>query len=88
MAQDQSEKIDDYCNDMYGHTNWGYIDTYSKDELNAKDHDIENNIVYWHEEGEPDLPEGWSYCKECEGEFREKTPTCDCKEEIAKLTRF
>jgi len=54
MAQDQSEKIDDYCNDMYGHTNWGYLDTYSKEELDAKDHDIEDNIVYWHEEVEDD----------------------------------
>ena len=54
MAQDLSEKIDDYCNDMYGHTNWGYLDTYSKEELDAKDHDIEDNIVYWHEEAEDD----------------------------------
>lgn len=87
MARDTSEYIDDYCYSTYGHFNWGYVGTYSKEEM-KKDHDINGHIVYWHEKGEPDLPEGWSYCKECEGEFREKTPTCDCKEEIAKLTRF
>ena len=52
MARDHSEYIDDYCRDSYGHSNWGYLDTYSKEELKAKDHDIENNIVFWHEDDE------------------------------------
>ena len=30
MAGDHSEYIDDYCRDNYGHTNWGYLDTYTK----------------------------------------------------------
>ena len=30
MAQDLSEKIDEYCLDNYGHTNWGYLDTYKR----------------------------------------------------------
>ena len=79
MAQDQSEKIDDYCNDMYGHTNWGYLDTYSKEELDAKDHDIEDNIVYWHKEAEPDVPEGWSYCDGCEDSFPDEED-CNCEQ--------
>jgi len=87
MAQDQSEKIDDHCNEMYGHTNWGYLNTYSKEELNAKDHDIEDNIVYWSGEAEPDLPDGWSSCKECEEEFEGKTPPCNCIEEISELEK-
>ena len=45
MARDHSENIDDYCRDNYGHTNWGYLDTYTKEELKKAEHDIENNIV-------------------------------------------
>ena len=52
MARDHSEYIDDYCRDTYGHTNWGYLDTYTKEELKKADHDIENNIVFWHEDDE------------------------------------
>ena len=52
MASDHSEYIDDYCRDNYGHTNWGYLDTYTKEELTKADHDIENNIVFWHEDEE------------------------------------
>ena len=62
MARDQSEYIDEYCRDNYGHTNWGYLDTYTQEELKKPDHDIEkelvivcgdrvyksNNIVFWY----------------------------------------
>ena len=37
MTRDHSEYIDDYCRDLYGHSNWGYLDTYSKEELKAKE---------------------------------------------------
>ena len=57
MARDHSEHIDDYCRDSYGHSNWGYLDTYSKEELKAKDHDIQNNIVFWHEDDEEKIQE-------------------------------
>ena len=64
MARDHSEYIDEYCRDNYGHTNWGYLDTYTKEELKKPDHDIEkelvivcgdkiyksNNIVFWHKD--------------------------------------
>ena len=59
MTRDHSEYIDDYCRDLYGHSNWGYLDTYSKEELKAKDHDIENNIVFWHEDDEEEEGEEW-----------------------------
>jgi len=52
MARDHSENIDDYCRENYGHSNWGYLDTYTKEELKKADHDIENNIVFWHEDNE------------------------------------
>ena len=51
---DASEYIDDYCRAKYGHTNWGYLDTYTKEDLKSGDHDIEKNIVYWHEENRSD----------------------------------
>ena len=54
MAQDRSEKIDEYCTENYGHTNWGYKSTYTKDELNSASHDIEDKIVFWHEPMEED----------------------------------
>ena len=57
MARDHSENIDHYCRDSYGHSNWGYLDTYSKEELKANDHDIENNIVFWHEDDEEEIQE-------------------------------
>ena len=49
MAQDLSEKIDEYCLDNYGHTNWGYLDTYKKEELDKADNEIEDGIVFWFE---------------------------------------
>jgi len=52
--RDHSEYIDDYCRDNYGHSNWGYLDTYTKEELKKADHDIENNIVFWHDDCEED----------------------------------
>ena len=38
---------DKECIYRFGHTNWGFLDTYTKDELNKKEHIIEDNIVYW-----------------------------------------
>ena len=48
----QGKTIDDYCRENYGHSNWGYLDTYTKEELKKADHTIENNIVFWHEDDE------------------------------------
>ena len=33
--RDHSEYIDDYCYARYGHFNWGYVDTYTKEKLNT-----------------------------------------------------
>ena len=66
MARDQSEYIDEYCKNNYGHTNRGYLDTYTKEELKKAEHDIEkelvilcedkiyksNNIVFWYKDKE------------------------------------
>ena len=52
MARDHSEYLDDYCYSKYGHFNWGYLDTYTKEELKKAGHDIEDNIVFWHEDDE------------------------------------
>ena len=59
---DITEYIDDFCQRYFGHTNWGYLDTYTQEELKKPDHDIEkelvivcgdrvyksNNIVFWY----------------------------------------
>ena len=47
MAQDLSEKIDEYCLENYGHTNWGYKSSYTEKELKSADHEIEDNIIFW-----------------------------------------
>ena len=52
MTRDVSESIDEYCESQYGHTNWAYLSTLSKQErreFNDKDLGvIEGGIVfYW-----------------------------------------
>ena len=52
MASDSSERIDDYCREKYGHTNWGYTSTYSKEELADKsqyDLELDNAVVFWND---------------------------------------
>ena len=53
--RDITEYIDDYVEDNYGHTNWGYTSTYSHFELNSnKDYDLANNISMRLLEDEPE----------------------------------
>ena len=52
MAQDLSEKTDEYCLENYGHTNWGYKSSYTEKELQDVDCDIEGGIVFFHQEDE------------------------------------
>ena len=33
MGRDATEYLDEYCMNTWGHTNWGYTSTYSKEEL-------------------------------------------------------
>ena len=56
MARDLTEITDDYCRDNYGHTNWGYKHTYTKEELaDESKYDIEDGKVFWHEEDRDDF---------------------------------
>jgi len=48
---DITEVIDEYSESVYGHTNWGYTSTYSKEELEDKsqyDLELDNAIVFWY----------------------------------------
>ena len=46
--QDDSERRDDYCRERFGHSNWGYLSTYTKKELANKDeYVLQGGIVYW-----------------------------------------
>jgi hypothetical protein len=50
--KDITEYIDEYVEDNYGHTNWGYTSSYDEFELNShKDYDFElnNTIVIWYD---------------------------------------
>ena len=49
MSRFLSDHIDDYCREKYGHSNWGYLDTYSKEDLASAEHTIEGTIVFWNE---------------------------------------
>ena len=48
--RDITEYIDDYVEDNYGHTNWGYTSSYTEFEFNDNDYDFElnNTIVIWY----------------------------------------
>ena len=48
--RDITEYIDDYVQDNYGHTNWGYTSSYTEFEFNDNDYDFElnNTIVIWY----------------------------------------
>ena len=63
MAQDVSEKIDEYCLEKYGHTNWGYISSYEDHELEhaqkcGATYDVDNDIIFWHHSLNDDEEEG------------------------------
>ena len=49
---DITEVLDEYCESVYGHTNWGYTSTYSKEKLADRskyDIELDNSIVIWYE---------------------------------------
>jgi len=49
---DITEYIDDFCETYFGHTNWGYKSTYSKEELaDTSKYELELNdsIVIWYD---------------------------------------
>jgi len=52
MSRDITEYIDEYVENNYGHTNWGYTSTYSKEELADKSQyelELDNSIVVWYQ---------------------------------------
>jgi len=59
MSKDFSEYIDDYCEDTYGHTNWAYLNTLTKQELEANkdkgDIDKLNNLFFYYEDDSNNL---------------------------------
>ena len=59
MSKDFSEYIDDYCEDNYGHTNWAYLNTLTKEELEANkdkgDIDKLNNLFFYYEDDSNNL---------------------------------
>tara|TARA_R110000787_G_scaffold152064_3_gene265840 strand:+ start:2027 stop:2209 length:183 start_codon:yes stop_codon:yes gene_type:complete len=51
MPRDLSDVMDDYCVEKYGHSNWGYLNSYTKEDLvDESKYDIEDNKVFWYEE--------------------------------------
>ena len=51
MGRDITEYIDEYVENNYGHTNWGYKSTYSEEELaDTSQYELELNgtILVWY----------------------------------------
>ena len=49
---DITEAIDEWCEQQFEHTNWGYTSTYSKEELADRSKyelELDNSIVIWYE---------------------------------------
>ena len=44
-----SEHIDDFCESIYGHTNWGYKTAYTAEFLSKNKHDEITVFVFFHE---------------------------------------
>jgi len=51
MGRDITEYIDEYVENNYGHTNWGYKSTYSEEELadtTQYELELDDKIVAWY----------------------------------------
>ena len=63
MSKDFTETIDQYCYEVWGHTDWAFEDTLVNSEEGRKEllrgHTIEGGIVFFHEEEEEFDPEHW-----------------------------
>ena len=55
MSRNLSETIDQYCYEVWGHTDWAYEDTLVNNDWGRKEllrgHNIEGGIVFFHEDG-------------------------------------
>tara|TARA_A100001515_G_scaffold134541_1_gene124749 strand:- start:701 stop:877 length:177 start_codon:yes stop_codon:yes gene_type:complete len=50
MSRDATEYLDEYCRANWGHTNWGYTSTYSKEELDdtkIAEYELGGSVVIW-----------------------------------------
>ena len=47
MSGDITEAIDDYCEQMYNHTDWAWLSSTNKSELETRSHIIEGDVVIW-----------------------------------------
>mgnify|MGYP003150943080 FL=1 len=67
MSRDLSEVLDEYCEEMYGHTNWAWTDSMTKEELETSKGHIENDIFFYEE----------SRCWDC----NKLESVCECEQE-------
>ena len=56
MGRDATEYLDEYCMNTWGHTNWGYTSTYSKEELQDEtkiaEYELGGSVVIWKDDFE------------------------------------
>ncbi len=56
MGRDATEYLDEYCMNTWGHTNWGYTSTYSKEELEDEtkiaEYELGGLVVIWKDDFE------------------------------------
>jgi len=50
MSRDFSDYMDEYCEELFGHTHWAYLDTCSKEQLEKYPHRAENGIAFFEED--------------------------------------
>ena len=54
MSKDITEYYDDYCRDIYGHTNWAYMSTFSKVEIAQLPEGHREGDIYFFKEEQDD----------------------------------
>ena len=59
MSRDLSEYIDDYVYSQVGHTNWAFLSTLKKEEIDNLERDdegyIDDNLFIYYQESEEEL---------------------------------
>ena len=65
MAKYKSDDLDNVCGEMLGHTNWGYIESYSGKQFEKlkKDHDIDCIVVFF-KDPDPDEDIDWEEARD------------------------
>ena len=71
MGRDATEYLDEYCRKTWGHTNWGYTSTYSKEELadesKIAEYELGGSVVIWKDDYEEEEQEVFkqAWCTTC-----------------------